>query len=137
MDLTLERPGDHLFIRSVSAEGILVVDRLYPGSLVLSARELITDWPAERLEDLGEPALEPVFTLDPEVVLIGTGPIQKFPQPELLMCFYRRQVGVEFMSTRAACRTFNVLVSEHRNVVAALLPPGADPETSAESVDKR
>jgi len=137
MDLTLDRPGDHLFIRSVSAEGILVVDQLYPGPLVLSATTLITDWPAQRLEDLGEPALEPIFSLEPEVVLIGTGPVQKFPQPELLMCFYRRQVGVEFMSTDAACRTFNVLVSENRNVVAALLPPGAGPAAPAESVEKR
>ena len=137
MDLTLDRPGDHLFIRSVSAEGILVADRLYPGPLVLSATTLISDWPAGRLEDLGEPALEPVFSLEPEVVLIGTGPVQKFPRPELLMCFYRRQVGVEFMSTEAACRTFNVLVSENRNVVAALLPPGTGPAAPAESVEKR
>ena len=127
MDLTLDRPGDHLFIRSVSEDGILVADRLYAGPLVLSANDLISHWSAERLEDLGEPTLEPVFRLDPEVVLIGTGPVQRFPAPELLMCFYRRQVGVEFMSTRAACRTFNVLVSENRNVVAALLPPGAEP----------
>ena len=126
MDLTLDRPGDHLFIRSVSADGILVADRLYPGPLVLSARDLVSDWSAQRLEDLGEPTLEPIFRLDPEVVLIGTGPVQKFPAAELLMCFYRRQVGVEFMSTPAACRTFNVLVSENRNVVAALLPPGAE-----------
>jgi uncharacterized protein len=53
------------------------------------------------------------------------------------MCFYRRQVGVEFMSTEAACRTFNVLVSENRNVVAALLPPGTGPAAPAESVEKR
>ncbi|HET6591577.1 MAG TPA: MTH938/NDUFAF3 family protein [Xanthomonadales bacterium] len=126
MDLTLDRPGEHLFIRSVSADGILVADRLYPGPLVLSARDLVSDWSAQRLEDLGEPTLEPIFRLEPEVVLIGTGPVQRFPAPELLMCFYRRGVGVEFMSTPAACRTFNVLVSENRNVVAALLPPGAE-----------
>jgi uncharacterized protein len=39
----------------------------------------------------------------------------------MLMHFYRRQVGVEIMSTRAACDTFNILVSEGRNVVAALV----------------
>jgi uncharacterized protein len=43
------------------------------------------------------------------------------------MCFYRRNIGVECMTTRAACRTFNVLAGERRNVVAALLPPGNDP----------
>jgi uncharacterized protein len=49
----------------------------------------------------------------------------------LLMCFYRRQVGVEFMNTRAACRTFNVLVSEQRRVVAALIPPGPNSSSGA------
>ena len=127
MELTLERPGDHHFIRSVTAEGIEVSDRLYRGPLVLSAAELLIDWTVQRPQDLCEASLEPVFRLKPEIVLIGTGPEQVFPEGELLMCFYRRQMGVEFMTTRAACRTFNVLVSEQRNVVAALLPPGPDP----------
>jgi uncharacterized protein len=124
MELTLERPGDHLFVRSVSAEGILIADTLYPGPLVISANELITAWPVGHPRDLTAASLETVFKLDPEIVLVGTGAEQVFPAPELLMCFYRRQVGVEFMNTRAACRTFNVLVSEHRRVVAALMPPG-------------
>jgi uncharacterized protein len=40
----------------------------------------------------------------------------------MLMVFYRQSVGIETMNTQAACRTFNVLVSEGRNVVAALMP---------------
>jgi len=127
MDLTLERPGDHLCIRSVSAGGVRIADHWYPGPLIVSASELLTDWDAFEPADLSEERLEPVFGMAPEVVLVGTGPKQVFPAPELLMCFYRRNVGVEFMNTRAACRTFNVLVSEHRNVVAALLPPGPGP----------
>ena len=73
-----------------------------------------------------EPWPEPggVFDLQPEIVLIGTGRKQVFLQPELMMSFYRREVGFEVMSTHAACRTFNVLVSESRNAVAALLPVG-------------
>ncbi len=31
------------------------------------------------------------------------------------------RVGVEVMDTRAACRTFNILVAEDRRVVAALI----------------
>jgi uncharacterized protein len=131
MDLTLERPGDHLFVRSVSADGILIADTLYSGPLILSASELITDWGIRHPGDLSEPSLEAVFSLDPEIVLVGTGAEQVFPAPELLMCFYRRQIGVEFMNTRAACRTFNVLVSEHRRVVAALMPPGPHSSSGA------
>lgn len=126
MELTLERPGDHLYIRSVSAEGVQVGDRLYPGPLILSASELLTDWPVRDLGELNEARLEPLFALAPEVVLLGTGPVQVFPPAELLMHFYGRNVGVEVMTTRAACRTFNILVSERRKVVAALLPPGPE-----------
>lgn len=130
MELTLERPGAHLFIRSVSAAGIEVDEQLYHGPLIVSANQLIGDWSAATLADLTEAHFKPVFDLAPEIVLIGTGPKQLFPDPELLMCFYRRSIGVECMTTRAACRTFNVLAGERRNVVAALLPPGGNPDGS-------
>jgi uncharacterized protein len=123
MDLTLDRPGDHHSIRSVSAQGIQIGDHWYTGPLIVSASELLTDWDAGRPAELDEQRLAPVFGLAPEVVLVGTGPQQEFPPPEVLMYFYRRNIGVEFMTTHAACRTFNVLVSENRKVVAALLPP--------------
>jgi uncharacterized protein len=131
MELTLDRPGEHLFIRSVSVTGIQIADQLYAGPLIVSASELITDWDIKQPGDLSESSLETVFSLAPEIVLVGTGAKQIFPAPELLMSFYRRHIGVEFMNTRAACRTFNVLVSEQRNVVAALLPPGPDPSSDS------
>jgi uncharacterized protein len=127
MELTLERPGDHLFVRSVSSAGIEIVDRLYPGPLILSAGKVVDDWAVGRLHDLSERQLESVFNLEPEVVLIGTGASQIFLAPEVMMHFYRRGIGIEVMSTDAACRTFNVLVSEGRKVVAALLPPEFTP----------
>jgi uncharacterized protein len=126
MELTLDRPGDHHFVRSVSADGIRIADRLYPGPLVLSAERLLDDWPVYSLRDLNEATLQPVFELEPEIVLIGTGAVQRFLSPELMMCFFSRDIGLEVMTTAAACRTFNVLASEQRNVAAALLPPAAD-----------
>ena len=131
MELTLDRPGEHLFIRSVSVTGIQSADQLYAGPLIVSAIELITDWDVIQPGDLSESSLEPVFSLAPEIILVGTGAKQVFPAPELLMSFYRRHIGVEIMNTRAACRTFNVLVSEQRNVAAALLPPGPDPSSGS------
>jgi uncharacterized protein len=128
MDLSLQKPGNHLYIRSVSAAGIQVVDRLVTGPLILSAAELRTDWDIAHCRELSEDSLGPVFALQPEIVLLGTGAAQVFPPPELMMCFHRRGIGVEVMTTAAACRTFNVLVADRRNVVAALLPPGSAPE---------
>ena len=122
MDLTLQNPGDHFFIRSVSRDGIQVVDELYRSSFVLSAEKVIADWPVSAFEQITAQHLEVVLRLTPEVVLIGTGATQKFLPPELMMFFYSRNIGFEVMTTDAACRTFNVLVSESRNVVAALIP---------------
>jgi uncharacterized protein len=122
MDLTLQNPGDHLFIRSVSGAGIQVVDTVYPSALILSARELIPDWPVKSVAEIAEWHLEKILGLNPEVVLIGTGSRQAFLPPELMMFFHDRHIGIEVMSTDAACRTFNVLVSESRNVAAALIP---------------
>ena len=124
MDLTLERPGDHLFIRSVSPQGIQVVDDFYNSSIIVSAKQVIPDWPVNTVENITEEHLVKVLDLQPELVLIGTGAKQAFIPPRQLMFFYSRNVGVEVMTTDAACRTFNVLVSESRNVVAALISEG-------------
>jgi uncharacterized protein len=137
MELTLDGPGDYLSIRSVSAAGIRIADRTYPGPLIISRSQLLTDWPASHPGAFSETLFEPVFDLAPEIVLVGTGSVQVFPAPELLMCFYRRGIGVEIMTTQAACRTFNVLVSERRNVVAALLSPSVAPEPPTQGDQSR
>ena len=59
--------------------------------------------------------------LAPEIVLLGTGAQFRFPEPALLAPLYKAGIGVEVMDTPAACRTYNILLGEGRNVVAALL----------------
>jgi len=122
VELTLDRPGDHLFIRSFGAHGIQVVDDVYTTPIILSASDLIRDWAITNISEFGHDDIDRIMDLRPELVLIGTGARQVFLQPSLMMRFYERHVGVEIMTTEAACRTFNVLVSELRNVAAALIP---------------
>ncbi|MEM1413155.1 MAG: Mth938-like domain-containing protein [Pseudomonadota bacterium] len=124
--LSLDPQGPHHFIRAVSAEGTRVGETLYTGALIVGTETLIEHWPCSALPDLTDEQLEPVFALEPEVVLLGTGARQAFLPPERLAPFYRRGVGIEMMTTDAACRTFNVLASEGRRVVAALLPIDPD-----------
>jgi len=69
--------------------------------------------------DAGHAAL--LLELQPEVVLIGTGRRQVFPAPAFGVQFLEAGIGFEVMDTGAACRTFNVLVSEQRLVVALLI----------------
>ncbi|MBT8050977.1 MAG: Xcc1710-like domain-containing protein [Xanthomonadales bacterium] len=121
MDLTLHKPDDTYFVRSFGPEGITVTNTVYPYSLVLSGEKLVSDWPVRSVDALDESHLEPILALEPEIVVLGTGAEHVFPEPKLLMRFYERGIGLETMTTPAACRTFNVLLSEKRNVVAALI----------------
>jgi uncharacterized protein len=122
MDLSFQAPGEHLFVRSVSAQGICIADQCYSQSLLLAADQLISDWAPQALEELKPEHLDAVFLLQPDLVLLGTGSRQHFPSTDLMMMFYQRGVGIEVMGTAPACRTFNVLVAESRRVVAALMP---------------
>jgi uncharacterized protein len=73
------------------------------------------------MDELTAADLEPVLALQPEVLLLGSGVRQVFPPHELLARLYAARVGFEVMDTGAACRTYNVLVGEGREVAAALL----------------
>ena len=81
-------------------------------SCLISAERLINDWRPQTLEELTEADLEAVFAMQPEIVVIGSGPRQQFPGPRLLAAIHARGIGCEVMDTGAACRTYNILVSE-------------------------
>jgi len=120
--LTFEPPGAHLFVRAVDEGRIRVGDRWHEASLVLSPEQVIDPWGPDSVSDLREEHFGPVLELAPSIVLLGTGARQEIVTPERLAPLLRRGVGVEVMTTEAACRTFNVLAGEGRPVVAALMP---------------
>jgi uncharacterized protein len=121
-ELSVELPGNHLFIRSVNDAGVRVGDQLLTGAFIITPGQLVTSWGPRSFDDLRSEHLDSLLGLSPELVLIGTGARQQFMHPARLTAFYRAGVGVELMTTPAACRTFNVLVGEGRAVVAGLLP---------------
>jgi uncharacterized protein len=78
-------------------------------------------WAPESFDELQAAHFERIVRLQPEVVIFGIGPRIRFAAPALMRALIERRIGVETMDTAAACRTYNVLVSEGRSVVAALL----------------
>ena len=122
MEFNLEVPENQFFIRSVGEQGIRVYKDFYTRPFILSGERIVPEWNITCVEDIDEASLQAIFDLDPEIVLIGTGKTQVFLPQAVQMHFYRKGVGFEVMRTDAACRTFNVLASEGRRVVAALLP---------------
>ncbi|KAA9132480.1 hypothetical protein F3N42_04435 [Marinihelvus fidelis] len=124
--LSFDAPGDHVYVHSASADGVRVGERVFTSTVVLARQEIIEDWGPQRLEDISEADFEALLQRRPEMVLLGTGTEQQFLEPQRQAPFYRHQVGVEVMTTQAACRTFNVLALENRDVLAILLPMTGD-----------
>jgi uncharacterized protein len=81
----------------------------------------VLPWSAIRFEDLEPAHFEVIAEHSPEVVLLGTGAKQRFVHPRLIAALAARRIGIESMDTGAACRTYNILMTEGRKVLAALL----------------
>ena len=120
MKLHLDAPVGTYLIRSYAPGRLVVGETTYTTSLIINPTT-IAPWRPATSSELGISDLEPIFALTPEVVLLGTGERQCFPNPSLIAALASRRIGLEVMDTRAACRTYNVLASESRAVVAALM----------------
>lgn len=90
-------------------------------SLLLLPRQIRQPWGLAGFAALAVEDFRPVIELECEILLLGTGRQQRFPQPALLRELMEARIGVEVMDTGAACRTFNILAAEGRNVAAVLL----------------
>lgn len=121
MQLSHERPEGFLFFRTCTADAVTVVDRVLRHSFLLAPDRLVEDWPVTRAEEFDVAAADALAALDPEVVLLGTGAQQVFPPREAQVALLRRRIGIEVMTNAAACRTYNLLASEGRRVVAAIM----------------
>lgn len=108
-------------IRHVEPGAIRVGDKVVRDNVALTADEIIQEWQASVIEELTEDDFEPLLTSEPELILLGTGPLSVFPPRELVFSLARRGIGLETMDTAAACRTFNILISEGRRVAAVLI----------------
>jgi uncharacterized protein len=121
MKLTDETLAGTVLVRAHAPGEIRVGETVVRSSCLLRADRLIPQWRPQTLDELTLEDLNPILELQPEIVVLGTGTRQRFPDSRLLGALLERGIGCEVMTTAAACRTYNVLVSEDRPVVAALL----------------
>ncbi len=120
MKLTLEGRSQINLIRAYSPTEVRVGELRLHSSCIITADTVIADWEPGSFAQLSLTHLEKVFALHPEVVLLGTGPAQRFAPQPIRAAFAERRIGLEAMDLGAACRTFNVLVQEDRPVAAML-----------------
>ena len=93
----------------------------YAHAVLLSSGGAISQWPVESFDGLVAADFDQMVERKPELILIGTGSRQRFPRPELLKSLISAKIGFEIMDSQAACRTYNILVGEGRQVLLALI----------------
>jgi uncharacterized protein len=117
--LDLESQAGHV-IRGLSTGEITIGTDVFRSPVIVSAERIIADWSPPPVHALTLADFDRLLELDPEVILVGTGAEQRFLSAALMAAILDRGIGIEVMTTAAACRTYNVLASEYRRVVAAL-----------------
>ena len=120
MKFHLQTPDVHLVTASGPGWIRVGVDE-YRASVVLLPDAVITGFAPAGFDALGAADFAALLAHRPEIVLVGTGAAHRFVHPRLFAALSAARVGVEAMDTRAACRTFNILVGEGRRVLAALV----------------
>jgi uncharacterized protein len=108
-------------IRAYAAGQITINEEVIVTSVIVTPDRIIRDWLPVAFGDLEPRHIARLEELQPEIIVLGTGERLRFPGAEFTAGFLSRGIGVEIMDTRAACRTYNILLSEDRRVVAALL----------------
>ena len=120
MKLHLQSPASNIV--TASGQGWVRVGQTeYRSSIVLLPDAVIEGFAPDGFDALQERDFAALLAYAPELVLLGTGARQRFVHPRLLQALTAARIGVETMDTRAACRTFNILVAEDRRVAAALV----------------
>jgi uncharacterized protein len=125
MKITLESGGNTNIIRAYAPGQVTVNQTNYTASLIVAPDALVPNWRPQTLADLKADDFQSIVTMNPEIVLLGTGLQLRFPAPPVTRNLVDAQIGLEVMDTGAACRTYNVLMAEGRRVVAALLVSSA------------
>jgi uncharacterized protein len=93
----------------------------YTGSLLVLPEVAPVDWPVGSFDALNEEHFAHIASFAPDVVILGTGRRQRFVHPKLTAALTSRRIGIECMDNQAACRTYNILMTEGRKVALALI----------------
>ncbi len=121
MKLSLDYSTSKYTIQAYESDALTINEKRYRHTVVLSPEQLIEPWSPKSVNELTSEHIQLLLELTPDIILLGTGDSLVFPSPELSILALQQGIGFEVMDTGSACRTFNVLAAEDRNVVAALM----------------
>jgi uncharacterized protein len=121
MKMSLDSAAGVNVIRSYTTGCVSTSRGDYRCSVIVSASRIIADWTPTGVAGLRAKDLHPLLDEPPEVVILGTGERQVFPEPAVFSVLMDLGIGFEVMDNAAACRTYNILLAEQRRVTLALL----------------
>lgn len=113
-------------IHSYTDEYIVINQFKYDCHCQLHRSGFVEPWIPVDVSQLTLDDFEKLLHCKPDVIILGSGKKLKFPNNELRKEFNRLNIGLEVMDTGAACRTYNILLSEGRNVAAAIFLLGTE-----------
>jgi uncharacterized protein len=122
MKFHLQKQTGQFLFTGHGAGHIMINGVRYEKSVAVTADCVFENWRVGDIASLNAEHIEFLRALNPEIVLLGTGAAMRFPPRELSRSLVAQRIGFEVMDTPAACRTYNILIAEGRNVVAAILP---------------
>ncbi|MDI9818824.1 MULTISPECIES: Mth938-like domain-containing protein [unclassified Legionella] len=120
MHINLEASDRHT-IQAYNENEVKINSLVYQNSLIVSNQEIITDWPVSTIHDLNHESLLFLLKYQPRIILLGHKTREYFAPMPVVQSLARQQIALEVMSIGAACRTFNVLLSEQREVVLGII----------------
>lgn len=121
MQFTRQNAGEAHAILACARGEVRLRDRAVRGSVIVTRDAVLEGWQPPEPGALTIDDFAALLALTPEVVLLGTGDRQRLPPPALFTDFAARGIGLEVMDNHAACRTYNVLLAEYRDVAVALV----------------
>jgi uncharacterized protein len=121
MKFAQDSQEDGYVITAYDDNSVSINGKKFSQSLVVASTRLHENWAIADIERLTSSHIELVLSFQPELIIIGTGNSLVFPAVETYSDIIGHGIGVDFMDTGAACRTYNILMSEGRDVVAGLI----------------
>ncbi|QMT60402.1 Mth938-like domain-containing protein [Legionella sp. PC997] len=120
MKINLESAELHA-VQAYSDNKIQINSIVYERSLIVSKTEIISDLPIKNIEEIDEHYMNLLTQFKPEIIIIGHEHTGKLLPLSIMKHFADQRIGIECMSIGAACRTYNVLLSEYRAVIAGFI----------------
>lgn len=121
MKFTQDSPGDELVFSDYDDHSVSINGQKLSESLIVFPDSLHEQWSVQEVAELTIAHFDLLIKQQPDIVILGTGSRQKFPAVELRRQLAANKLQLEVMDNAAACRTYNLLVSEDRDVAAAII----------------